>query len=171
MSNGSSPAATGIESPHCFLKIAEIKGDSRSKNHEGETEVLSWTWGQTQSVFPSQARKKGGSVSMRDVRFAAVTSAASAQFLLHCAAAKLLKTAVLTCEHDHKGGRHTYLTITLSNVFISSYEIESSPGQDHSLDRVTLNFTKIEFTYTPLKPEGTPGSNFSSTWDLSLNTP
>jgi type VI protein secretion system component Hcp len=54
-------------------------------------------------------------------------------------------------------------------VVIGSYDIEVLPGQDHAMDRVTLKFTKIEFTYTPLKPDGTAGSNFSCSWDLSMN--
>jgi type VI secretion system secreted protein Hcp len=165
------PAAKpGIESPHSFLKIAEIKGESRSKNHEDEIELTSWSWGETQSVFPSESRKSGGSVSMRDLQFTAKTSAASAQFLLHCASAKRFKSAILTCAHDYKGGQHTYLTITLSNVVIGSYDIEGSHTDDQPVDRVTLKFTKIEFAYVPLKPDGTPGSSFTCSWDLAMNT-
>ena len=67
-----------------FLKIAEIKGDARAKNHDGEIELTSWSWGETQSVFPSDAsRRSGGSVSMRDFQFTAASSAASSQFILH----------------------------------------------------------------------------------------
>ena len=73
----------------------------------------------------------------------------------------------MSCEHDHKGGKHTYLTITLSNVVISSYNV-SGAGEE-AVDNITLKFTKIEFTYTPLK-DGKTGSNFSCSWDLSLNT-
>ena len=32
-----------------FLKIADIKGESSDKNHEDEIDVLSWSWGMTQS--------------------------------------------------------------------------------------------------------------------------
>src|SRR5215467_11543494 len=115
--SGSGPA----HAPHFFLKIQEIKGEARPKAHENEIELVSWSWGETQSVFPSEARKTGGSVSMRDLQFTSVTSCASSLLFIHCAAAKRIKTAVLTCEHDHKQGTHVYLTITLSNVVVSSY--------------------------------------------------
>ncbi len=163
------PQAGGLL-PHIFLKIAEIKGDARSQKHEGEIEITSWSWGETQSVFPSESRKSGGSVAMRDFQLTAVTSTASCQFLLHCAAAKRLKSAVLTCEHDQGKGKHVYLTITLSNVVIGSYDIEGSASQNQATDRLTLKFTKIEFAYTPLKPDGTPGGNFTATWDLALSS-
>jgi len=164
------PAGAGARVPHIFLKIAEIKGEARPDAHKGEIELTSWSWGETQSVFPSEARKTGGSVAMRDFQFEAETSAASSQFLVHCASAKRLKSAVLTCEHDSGKDKHAFLTITLSNVVIGSYDITGSADQSHAADRVTLKFTKIEFAYTPLGPDGKPGGNFSSSWDLSMNT-
>ena len=161
-----------VHAPSFYLKIAEIKGDARAKAHDGEVELASWSWGETQSVFPSETRKSGGSVAMRDFQFTAVTGAASSQFLLHCASAKRLKSAIITGEKDTPGGgsRHTYLTITLSNVVIGSYDIEGSPTDSLPVDRVTLKFTKIEFAYVPLKADGSPGGNFTCSWDLALNT-
>ena len=154
-----------MHAPHFFLKIQEIKGDARPKGHENEIELASWSWGETQSAFPSEAQKSGGSVTMRDFHFTAVTGAASSQFILHCAAAKRIKTAILTCEQDRGNSRHKYLTVTLSNVVISSYDIEGSSGTDLPMDRVVLKFTKIEFAFTPVA-----GGNFSCSWDLTLNT-
>ena len=155
--------------PHIFLKIEGIKGEARAGNHNDEIEVASWSW-ETQSVFPSETRKSGGSVSMRDFQFSAATNSASAQLLIHCAAAKRIKSAVLTCEQDKGKGKHVYLTITLTNVVIGSYDVEGSLSETNARDRVTLKFTKIEFAYTPLKPDGTPGGNFTASWDLALNT-
>lgn len=156
---------SNLPSPRYFLKIAEIKGDARPKNHDGEIEIVSWSWGETQSVFPSDTRKSGGSVSMRDFELRMVTGAASAQFLLHCASAKRFKSAILTCEQDQSNARHKYLTITLSNVVISSFEIEGTNEGNLPLERVTLKFTKMEFALTPVA-----GGNFTCTWDLSLNS-
>jgi type VI secretion system secreted protein Hcp len=168
--NAAGPGAyAGGLLPHIFLKIDGIKGDARSDNHNEEIELASWSWGETQSVFPSETRKSGGSVAMRDLQFTAVTSAASSQLLIHCATAKRLKSAVLTCEQDYKTGKHVYLTITFSNIVVSSYEIEGSAQQNQPMDRVTLKFTKMEFAYTPLKPDGNPGGNYTATWDLTVN--
>ena len=103
--------------------------------------------------------------SMRDFELRMVTGAASAQFLLHCASAKRFKSAILTCEQDQSNARHKYLTITLSNVVISSFEIEGTNEGNLPLERVTLKFTKMEFALTPVA-----GGNFTCTWDLSLNS-
>jgi type VI secretion system secreted protein Hcp len=158
-----------VHAPSYYLKIAEIKGNARAKAHDSETELTGWSWGETQAVFPSETRKTGGSVAMRDFQVTAVTSAASSQFLLHCASGKRLKSAIITCEQDSPKDRHVYLTITLTNVVIGSYDVEASPGASLPVERLTLKFTKIEFAFTPLKPDGTPGGNFTCSWDLSLN--
>jgi type VI secretion system secreted protein Hcp len=169
--SGANPSGAGAQqAPSCFLKIEEIKGEARPKAHENEIEVLSWSWGETQSVFPSETRKSGGSVTMRDFHFTARASSASPLLFVYCAGAKRIKSAVLTCEQDHKQGKHIYLTITFSNVVVSSYDVEGGSAGDRACDRVTLKFTKIELTYTPIKPDGTPGSNFANSWDLSLNS-
>jgi type VI secretion system Hcp family effector len=165
MSVPSSPSGV----PHVFLKIAEIKGEARSKGHDGEIEITEWSWGETQPVFPSDNRK-GGNVSMRDLQFTAQTSCASAQFMLYCAAAKKIKTAVLTCEQDQGGSKHIYLTITFSNVVISSYQVSGTHAENQSNDSVSMKFTKIEFNYTPMRGEGVTGGNFNSSWDLSVNS-
>jgi type VI secretion system secreted protein Hcp len=170
MSGTGQGAGAQMQAPHFFLKIEEIKGEARPKAHENEIELMSWSWGETQSVFPSETRKTGGSVSMRDLQFTAVTNSASSQLLIYCAAAKRIKTAVLTCEFDFKQKKHIFLTITLSNVVVSGYDVEGSPGSDRTIDRVCLKFTKIEYTYSPIKPDGTPGGNFTGTWDLALNS-
>jgi type VI secretion system secreted protein Hcp len=157
--------SSGGSAPRYFLKIAEIKGDARTSKHEDEIEVSAWSWGETQSVFPAEKAKGTGSVSMRDFEFTMNTGAASAQVLLHCASAKRFKSAVLTCEQDHGATRHKYLTITFTNVVIGSYEIVGARDSALPTERVTLKFTKIEFAFTP-----PGGGNFTSSWDLSLNT-
>lgn len=154
--------------PHFFLKIAEVKGDSRAKGHEGEIDLHEWDWGETQAADLG-ARKAGGSVSMRDVECTSVTGAASPQLFLHCATGKKFKTAILTCEQHHGQDIHVYLTITLSDVKLASFEIKGTPDRDVPLDSFTLKFTKIEFKYIPRKGDGTTGGNFTSTWDLSTN--
>jgi type VI secretion system secreted protein Hcp len=156
---------SNLPSPRYFLKIAEIKGDARAKAHDGEIEIASWSWGETQSVFPSETRKTGGSVSMRDFELTMVTGAASAQFLLHCASAKRFKSASLTCEQDSASSRHKYLTITLSNVVVSSFQIDGTNEGNLPMERVTLKFTKLEFALTPVA-----GGNFTCSWDLSMNS-
>src|SRR5262245_35399175 len=97
---------SGPQHPSYYLRIAEIKGEARQQARPDEIELMTWSWGETQTVFPSEARKTGGSVAMRDFLFTAKTGASSSQLLLCCAAAKRFKQAIITTEQDGAKGRY-----------------------------------------------------------------
>lgn len=154
------------------LKIAEVLGDARASGHSGEIELLSWGWGEVQSgSFGAESSSTaGGNLAMRDFAFTALTGLASANLMLYCSCGKPLKTAVMTCEQPKEGGGiHTYLTVTMTKVIISNYEVIMSPEKDHPIDSFQLKFEKIEFKYVPLKPDGTPGGNCMASWNLATN--
>ncbi len=44
-----------------FLKIGDVKGESRDDKHKDEIDVLSWSWGMSQSgTDPHRRRRRGG---------------------------------------------------------------------------------------------------------------
>lgn len=158
-----------MTAPRFFLKIDGIKGDARPKNHDGEIEIVSWSFGETQTGAVLDARKPVSCVAMRDFVFKASTGASSSQLLLLCAAGKRLKSAVLTCEKDFGKTRQIYLTITLTDVMLATYEIWGIPEELIPVDSFSMKFVKIDFKYVALSAEGSPGGNFSASWDLSSN--
>ena len=107
---------------------------------------------------------------MRDLQFEAVSGAASPQLFLYCSSAKRLKSAVLTCDQDKAGSRHPLLAITLSNVVIGSYEVSASAEGSRPIDRVTLRFTKIEFTYQRYDDQHNVDSNLKKSFTYDLTT-
>jgi type VI secretion system secreted protein Hcp len=158
--------------PYYHLKIAEVPGDARSSGHSGEIELASWGWGEIQSgSFGAESSStSGGNLAMRDFAFAASTGLASANLMLYCSCGKPLKSAVLTCEVPKDGGgAHTYLTVTMTKVIISAYDVVVSPGQQHPMDAFQIKFEKIEFKYVPLKPDGTVGGTCMASWNLATN--
>lgn len=161
-----------LEVPRHHLKIVEVLGDARTSNHQGEIELLSWGWGEVQSgSFGTESSStSGGNLAMRDFAFTARTGLASANLMLYCSCGKPLKSAVLTCEAPKSGGgNHTYLTVTMTKVIISHYDVVVSPGQEHPVDTFQIKFEKIEFKYVPLKPDGTIGGTCSASWNLATN--
>jgi type VI secretion system secreted protein Hcp len=160
------------EIPRNHLKIVEVPGDARTASHSGEIELLSWGWGQVQSgSFGSESSStSGGNLAMRDFAFTATTGLASANLMLYCSCGKPLKSAVLTCEVAKSGGgTHTYLTVTMTKIIISAYDVVVSPGQNHAVDTFQIKFEKIEFKYVPLKPDGTVGGTCMASWNLATN--
>jgi type VI secretion system secreted protein Hcp len=94
---------------------------------------------------------------MQAVRFEMTVSKASPNVMLACARGEHLKNAVLTCRKA-VAGRHEFLKIALSDVFISSYQIASSMETGSPVaDQVSLSFAQILFEYIEQKADGTVG--------------
>ncbi|MDB5407384.1 MAG: hypothetical protein JWL84_2296 [Rhodospirillales bacterium] len=60
----------------------------------------------------------------------------------------------------------TYLTISLTNTMISGFS--ASSGGDRPSESLSLNFTKIEYKYTPRKEDNTAASPIPVGYDLGL---
>ena len=41
-----------------FLKLGDVKGESKDSKHEGEIDVLSWSWGVSQTGTMSLWRRR-----------------------------------------------------------------------------------------------------------------
>jgi len=161
-----------LEIARHHLKIGEVLGDARSVGHSGEIELLTWGWGEVQSgSFGTESSStSGGNLAMRDFAFTARTGLASANLMLYCSCGKPLKSAVMTCEQPKSGGgNHIYLTVTMTKVIISKYDVVLPPEKDYPIDTFEVKFEKIEFKYVPLKPDGTVGGTCMASWNLATN--
>jgi type VI secretion system secreted protein Hcp len=153
-----------------FLEIEGVPGESVDKAHKDEIEVESWSWGATQSGTSTVGGGAGaGRVSIQDFNFVSHTSKASPILFLSCASGKHITKATLTARKSG-GTQAEFLTLTMTDVLISSYQIAGSEAADTvPLDQVSLNFSKIEFKYVPQTTSGAPGTPVSAGWDLKAN--
>ena len=130
----------------------------------------SFTWGETQSVSPIESGKsKQASVSMRDLEITAALSSASPLLMSFCAAGKPLKAATLVYVKTAGTTSKVFLTIELTDVYISNYDLSGNSGTDGDdvpRDRFSLRFGKIEFRFTGDKADSSPGKNTTGSWDL-----
>jgi type VI secretion system secreted protein Hcp len=152
-----------------FLKIDGIPGESLDSKHKGEIDVMAWSWGESQLGGPVSGGGGGaGKVQMQDFSFTARTSKASPNLMLACASGKHLKSAVLTARKAGKP-QAEFLTFSLSDILVSSYQIGGSEGEVVPMDSVTLNFSKIHVEYKQQKPDGTLGASVTAGWDVKQN--
>jgi type VI secretion system secreted protein Hcp len=61
------------------------------------------------------------------------------------------------------------MEITLSPVLVTSVGIGGEGGQDRLTEIVTLNFSKVKFSYTPQKEDGSPDAAIDVTWNIEGN--
>jgi type VI secretion system secreted protein Hcp len=66
-----------------------------------------------------------------------------------------------------------YLHIELEETLVSGYNMGGAGGPDHQrpLESLSLNFSKITWTYTPLNPDNTPGTPITKGYDLKVAKP
>jgi type VI secretion system secreted protein Hcp len=156
-----------------FLKIDGIPGESLDSKHKGEIEVEAWSWGEANPVPPggpgTGSGGGAGKVQMQDFNFTANTSKASPNLMLACASGKHLKSAVLTARKA--GGKQAaeFLTFSLSDILVSSYQIGGAEGQVVPMDNFSLNFSKIQVEYKEQKADGSLGKSITAGWDVKHN--
>ena len=153
-----------------FLQIDGIPGESTDSEHNGEINISSWSWGETQATGPNPGGE-AGKVSVQDFHFSKAVDKASPKLMLACASGQRIKNAVLSCRKVG-GVRKDFLTITLTEVTVSSYEIAGNSGAAiDPTDQFALHFAKIEFNYVQQKPDGTMGASTQAGWDVKNNKP
>ena len=153
-----------------FLKIDGIEGESEDSKHSKEIEIMSWSWGATQSgSFATGGGGGAGKVSMHDFSFQKLIDKASPKLMLACAGGDHIKKAVLTCRKAGKE-QQEFLKVTFSDVLVSSYQTGGhGEGDVRPLDSIALNFAKIEFDYKEQKADGSLGGSVKTGWDLKAN--
>lgn len=155
-----------------FLKLDGIKGESKADGHKDEIDVLSYSWGLTQTGTMAFGGGAGaGKVQFQDFHFTKKTDKSSPLLFLGCATGEHIKSGIITVR---KAGAEQksdadFLKITLSDCLVSSYQNSGSSGGDVPTDSFSLNYAKIEFTYMRQDPDGSAGETTTRSWDLKAN--
>lgn len=152
-----------------FLKLDSIDGESTDDKHKNEIDVMSWSWGETNSGTHASGGGGGaGKVSMQDFHFTMAANKATPKLMLACATGQHIPKGTLTCR---KAGteQQEYLVVNLSDLLVSSYQTGGSSGDVIPTDQISLNFSKIEFEYKPQDVKGAMGSAVKAGWDVKAN--
>ena len=153
-----------------FLKLDGIPGESTDAKHKDEIDVLAFSWGVSHPKATGPGGGGGGGSGkavFEDLLVVARTSKASPKLWLACASGQHIKSAILTCRKPGKAP-FEFLKITLTDVLISSYEIDGSEDEP-PLDQIALSFAKVETAYTPQDPTGKAQPPVKAGWDLKKN--
>jgi len=148
-----------------FLKFEpEITGESQQSGVEGQIEILSFSWGVSQSG--GYAYGTGGTsakANLQDLSLSFRMCPASPKLMQYCASGKHLDSAVLTCFEAGETPQK-YLEITLTDVVVSSYQTGGS-GEDKPIDSMSLNFAKVKKEYFKQDDTGIAKSAATGSWD------
>lgn len=153
-----------------FLKLTGIEGESQDKDYKGQLDIESWSWGESNmGTHGSGGGGGAGKVSIQDMHFVAKMSKASPKLFLACATGSHIKEASLICRKAG-GKQQAYLTITLTDVLVTSYQTAGSAhGDVVPTDQFNLNFARIKWAYKEQKPDGSLGANVDAGYDQQKN--
>lgn len=138
-----------------FLKLDGIDGESMADKHENEIDLLSFSWGATQTgTFAAGSGGGAGKVSVQDFHFTMKVNQASPALLLLCCTGEHIAKGTLTCR---KAGKlqQEYLKWKFTDLIVSSFQTGGSThGDEIPTDQISLNFAKIEYGYAKQKKDG-----------------
>jgi len=153
-----------------FLKLDGVPGESTDSKHPGEIDLLSFSWGQTNSGTSGHGSGAGaGKVSPQDFNFVKKLDKSSPVLFIGCATGAVYKTATVTARKAG-GKQEDYLIFKMSDVLISSYQTGGSAGSDViPTEQFSFNFAKLEMAYKEQKADGSLGGEVKQTYDFSKN--
>jgi type VI secretion system secreted protein Hcp len=152
-----------------FIKIGDVKGESRDATHKDSIDVLAWSWGLSNSGTAHIGGGGGaGKVNVQDLSLTKWIDHSSTELMLAACNGKHFKEAKLTVR---KAGENPleYLLITMTDVLVTSVSTGGSGGEDRLTENVTLNFAKVEVGYKMQTETGAAGASPKMGWNIAEN--
>ena len=152
-----------------FLKIEGIKGESSDDKHKGEIEVLSWSWGASQTGTMHQGSGGGaGKANVQDITVTKYIDRSTPLLLQQCMKGAHIKEATLTVRKAG-GTPLEYIKIKMESALISSVSVGGSGGEDRLTENIAINFAKVGMDYVPQKADGTGDAAVHFAYDIAAN--
>ncbi len=153
-----------------FLKIDSIKGDSVDDKHKGEIEVLSWSWGVTQTGTTHSGTGGGaGKANVHDLNLTKYVDRATPILLKHVMSGVHIKEALLTVRKAGGGKPVEYVKLKMKEAIVTSLSTGGAGHDERLTEQLALNFAIVEFEYTPQKADGQADASIPMTWNISKN--
>jgi type VI secretion system secreted protein Hcp len=152
-----------------FLQLDGIKGESKDHKHKGEIDIMSFSWGMSQTgSFGVGGGGGAGKVNVQDLSVMKKVDVASTSLMLACASGKHVPKAILTIR---KAGDKPleYLKITMEDLLISSVQSSGSGGGEIPMESLSLNFNKVKMEYTEQDKTGAAQKPVLFGWDVKAN--
>jgi type VI secretion system secreted protein Hcp len=152
-----------------FAKLGTINGESTDAKHKDEIEVLSFSWGVTNSGSVGGGGGGGaGRATFQDLSIVHKIDKASPLLLKACATGQHLKDATITHRKAGKG-QQEYLIVKLNDVIITGVVHGGTSDDAPGSETVSLVFAKVDFEYRPQKADGSLDAGIHFKFDIKAN--
>ena len=137
-----------------FLKLSGIDGESTDDKHKGEIEVLSFSWG------VSQTGNKGsgggaGKVNFNDFSIIKTVDTSTPALMVACCSGQHIPEATFTARKAGKE-QQEFLVIKLTDLLVSSVAPGGSAGEAAlPMEQISFSFGGSMITAVRQNPDGT----------------
>jgi type VI secretion system secreted protein Hcp len=137
-----------------FLKLGKLKGESVVKGFEEQIQLLSWSWGMTQSGTTHMGTGGGsGKVDVSDLTITHHVDAATPNIIVACCMGTHFDAATLAMRKAG-GEALDFLLIELKDVIITNVMPSANSTADLPTETFSLNFASFKVTYQPQDNKG-----------------
>ena len=147
-----------------FLKIDGIEGEATHDAHPGEIEVLSWSWGVSNSSSALGSGGGTGKANFQDLTITKRVDKATPKLMLYCAQGKHIPSATLTVRRTNG----EFMKIEMTNVLISSFKTEGDRATGAPTNEIRLRFSRVVVTYFLQNADGST-TPMKAGYDLATN--
>ena len=152
-----------------FLMLEGIKGEAQDGTHKEKIDVLSWSWGASQSGTTHIGGGSGaGKVAVQDLSLTKYIDKSSPTLFQHCCNGKHITKGQLIVR---KAGEKPldYLVVDLKDVIVTHVAMAGTSHEDRLVENVTLNFREFHVKYAVQNKDGSRGVEVEHKWDIAAN--
>ncbi|TYC58731.1 type VI secretion system tube protein Hcp [Rhodobacterales bacterium] len=154
----------------CFLELKGVTGESQDKKHKDKIDVLSWSWGATQSGTTHMGSGGGGGRShFQDISLTKFVDRASPTLLQYVSKGKHITNGTLYVRKAGGESPLEYIKIELTDIIVASYSVGGVGSEDQISEQISLNFRKYKFVYTEQSKTGGKGASPEFEFDIAAN--
>jgi len=150
-----------------FLKIDSITGESKDANHTNEIQIMSFSWGGSQTSSVGHTSGSGsGKVSLDHFSIMKTFDKASVPLFKALCGGTHFATGTFTANKAGTGGK-PYLKVDFKELFVSS--IQTSGSSETPMESITFSFSEIKVQYSTQDEKGTATLANQFTYNASKN--
>lgn len=156
-----------------FLKLdnGKIAGESTHPNHKGEIEILTMSFGASNSGATHFSGGSGaGAANVSDITLHKFTDRSSPELLRRVMNGEPIGEAQIAFVETLDGKDHPVLTFALNNILVTSHTQSAGGGQDRPTEAVALNFAEFTYQTFSYSSTGEPTASPSITWNIVTNS-
>ncbi len=153
-----------------YIKYGDIKGDVTAEGHmgtDGWVEVNSFQFGVGRGISSPTGGgtdRESSAPSVSEIVVTKPMDKSSYRWLEESLYGEGQAVQIDFCKTD-KGALEVYTTYKLSEAMVSGYSVSS--GGDRPSESLSINFTKIEYSYVAMDGKNADGDSPKTGWDIA----